>query len=146
MDFQYQRPIGADQLDVHGTYIREKSNLGATYSAGGASSPLHHLNTFKIDTTYHWRDKCSATGAFFSTTGTSDSLLYAPAALTGSNSGSPNTSGYIAQFAYWPVKNIDINVNYSGYVKFNGARQNYDGANRSASDNNTVYMALWLNF
>ena len=145
-DFQYQRPIGSNQLDVHGTYIRERSNLGATYGAGGASSQFHHLNTFKADATYHWRDKCSATGAVFSTTGSADPLLFAPAPLTGSNYGSPDTSGYIAQFAYWPVKNIDIDVNYSGYTKFNGASQNYDGANRNASDNNTVYMALWLNF
>lgn len=145
-DFQYQRPIGVNQLDVHGTYIRENSNLAATYGAGGASFPLHHLNTFKVDTTYHWRDKYSATGAFFSTTGTADAMLYAQAPVTGSNNGCPGTTGYIAQFAYWPVKNIDLNINYSGYTKFNGASRNYDGANRNASDNNTVYMALWLNF
>jgi len=35
---------------------------------------------------------------------------------------------------------------YTGYWKFNGARQNYDGAGRSAADNNTVYLALWLAF
>jgi hypothetical protein len=145
-DFQYQRPIGVNQLDVHGTYIRENSNLAATYGAGGASFPLHHLNTFKLDTVYHWRDKYSATGAFFSTTGTADAMLYGQAPVTGSNNGSPGTTGYIAQFAYWPVKNIDLNINYSGYTKFNGASRNYDGANRNASDNNTVYMALWLNF
>ena len=50
------------------------------------------------------------------------------------------------QAAYWPVQNIDINVNYTGYTKFNGASTNYDGANRNASDNNTVYMALWIIF
>jgi len=145
-DFQYQRPLGSNELDLHGTYIREKSNLGATLSAGGASFAQHHLNTFKVDATYHLKNKFSTTGAYFSTTGTADALLYAPEAVTGSNNGSPNTSGYIAQFAYWPVKNINLDVNYSGYNKFNGARKDYDGANRNASDNNTVYMALWLNF
>jgi hypothetical protein len=145
-DFQYSRPIGANQIDVHGTYMREKSNLGATLGAGGASAAAHHLNAFKVDTVYHWRNRYSATGAAFSTSGTADPLLYAPAALTGSNNGSPNSSGYIAQFAYWPVQNINIDVNYTGYWKFNGATSNYDGANRNASDNNTVYMALWLSF
>lgn len=145
-DFQYERPFGPNLLDVHGTYIHEKSDLGATYLAGGASTKSNHLNTFKLDSTYHWANKYSATGALFSTTGNSDALLYAPAALTGSNNGNPDTGGYIAQFAYWPVQNIDINFNYSGYFKFNGASTNYDGALRSASDNNTVYMALWLNF
>lgn len=145
-DFQYERPFGPNLLDIHGTYIHEKSNLGATYLAGGATTKDIHLNTFKLDTTYHWANKYSATGALFSTTGNGDPLLYAPGAVTGSNNGRPDTSGYIAQFAYWPVQNIDINVNYSGYFKFNGASKNYDGASRNASDNNSVYMALWLNF
>jgi hypothetical protein len=145
-DFQYERPFGANLLDVHGTYIHEKSDLFATLGAGGATGKSNHLNTFKLDSTYHWANKYSATAAMFSTTGNGDPLLYAPAALTGSRNGRPNTSGYIAQVAYWPVQNIDINLNYTGYLKFNGASKNYDGANRNASDNNTVYIALWLNF
>jgi hypothetical protein len=145
-DFQYERPFGANLLDVHGTYIHEKSDLGATFATGGATTKSNHLNTFKLDSTYHWTNKYTATGALFATTGNSDPLLYAPAAVTGSNNGRPTTSGYTAQFAYWPVQNIDINVNYTGYFKFNGASTNYDGASRNASDNNTVYMALWLNF
>ncbi len=145
-DFQYERPFGANLLDAHGTYIHEASNLGATYATGGATTKSNHLNTFKLDSTYHWRNKYSATGALFSTTGNADQLLYAPAAVTGSNNGNPDTSGYIAQFGYWPVQNIDISAAYTGYLKFNGASTNYDGANRNASDNNTVYMALWVNF
>ena len=146
LDFQYSRPLGANQLDIHGTYIRENSNLAATYAAGGADAPSHRLNMFKLDAVYHWTNRYSAAAAVFSTTGNTDTQLYAPAALTGSNNGSPSTSGYILQFAYWPVQNIDINLNYTGYRKFNGAALNYDGANRNASDNSTVYMALWVNF
>lgn len=145
-DFQYSRPIGANLLDVHGTYIHEKSSLDATFAAEGTAAPAHHLDMFKLDGVYHWTHKYSAAAAVFSTTGTTDTVLYGQAPVTGSNNGSPATSGYIAQFAYWPVQNIDINVNYSGYTKFNGAVSNYDGANRDASDNNTVYMALWVNF
>ena len=145
-DFQYSRPMGANLLDVHGTYIRENSNLNSTFAAGGASQASHYLNMFKVDSVYHWTRKYSAAAGVSSTSGKADPVLYAPAALTGSNNGSPSTSGYIFQFAYWPVQNIDINLNYSGYRKFNGASMNYDGANRNASDNNTVYMALWLSF
>ena len=145
-DFQYERPFGANLLDVHGAYTYEKSNLGATFLAQGATTAANHLNSLKFDGTYHWTNKFTATGGFFSTTGTTDPLLYAPAPLTGSNNGSPDTRGYTAQFAFWPVQNIDLSVNYTGYTKFNGASTNYDGANRNASDNNTVYVALWLNF
>ena len=145
-DFQYERPFGANLLDAHGTWIHEMSSRDATYAAAGATTKSNHLNTFKLDSTYHWRNKYSATGALFSTTGNADPLLYAPAAVTGSKNGNPDTSGYIAQFGYWPVQNIDISAAYTGYTKFNGATANYDGANRNASDNNTVYIALWLNF
>jgi hypothetical protein len=146
IDFQYERPFGPNLLDIHGTYIHENSNLDATYLAGGASTISNNLNTLKLDSTYHWANKYSATGALFSTTGKGDALLYAPAPLTGSNNGNPDTSGYVAQFGYWPVQNIDLDINYSGYFKFNGASTNYDGAQRNASDNNTLYLALWLNF
>lgn len=146
LDFQYERPFGANLLDAHGTWIHESSNLNATFIAGGADTIAHHLDTFKLDSTYHWTNKYTATGAVFATTGDADPVLYASAPLTGSLNGSPNTAGYIVQFAYWPVQNIDLNVNYTGYTKFNGAKTNYDGANRNAADNNTVYMSLWLNF
>jgi len=145
-DFQYERPFGANLLDVHGTYIHEKSDLGATFAAGGATTANNHLDTFRLDSTYHWGHRYTATGALFSTNGNSDPLLHAPAAVTGSQNGSPDTNGYIVQLAFWPVQNIDLDVSYTGYTKFNGASTNYDGAMRNASDNNTVYMALWLNF
>jgi hypothetical protein len=73
-------------------------------------------------------------------------VIYAPAALTGSNNGSPDTNGYIFQFAYWPWQNVNLDLNYAGYAKFNGASSNYDGADRNASDNNTIYLGLWVSF
>lgn len=146
LDFQYERPFGVNLLDAHGTWIHESSNLNATFASGGANAIHHTLDTFKIDSTYHWKDRYTATGALFKTTGTADPLLYASAPSTGSLNGSPNSSGYIVQFAYWPVQNIDLNVNYTGYSTFNGATSNYDGAHRNASDNNSVYLSLWVNF
>jgi hypothetical protein len=146
-DFQYQRQVGKDdEFDAHGTYIHEKSNLGATFAAEGADIASHYLDMAKADAVYHWTSKFSVAGQFFSIGGTRDSTLYAPAPLTGSDSGSPDSNGYIAQFAYWPIQNINLNINYAGYTKFNGASVNYDGANRNASDNNTVYVGLWVSF
>jgi hypothetical protein len=146
-DFQYQRQVGkGDEFDMHGTYIHEKSNLGATFAAEGADAAKHHLEMFKADALYHWRGRFSVAGQFFSIGGAADPVLYGVAPLTGSNNGSPASNGYIAQFAYWPVQNMNLNLNYSGYTKFNGAKLNYDGASRNASDNNTVYVALWFMF
>jgi hypothetical protein len=144
VDFQYEHPFGKDLLDVHGAYTYEKSARNATFAAGGSMTPDIHLNGVKADTTFHWGNKYAATGAYFSTTGTADSLLYAPAALTGSNNGSPNSSGLTGQFSYWPWQNLDLSASYTGYLKFNGASTNYDGEGRNASDNNTLYITLWL--
>ncbi len=90
-DFQYERPFGANLLDVHGTYIHEKSNLGATFLLQACDHCSQPPELLKLDSTYHWTNKYTATGAFFSTTGNADPLLYAPAPLTGSNNGSPDT-------------------------------------------------------
>jgi hypothetical protein len=147
LDFQYERPFGANFLDAHGRYTHEASSLAASLAAGTATKKSNYLNAWELDSTYHWnRYRYTATGSLFSTTGNADALLYAPAPLTGSNNGNPDTSGYTAQFGYWPVQNIDISAAYTGYLKFNGASTNYDGAHRNASDNNTLYMALWVNF
>jgi hypothetical protein len=146
LDFQYEHPFGSHLLDVHGTYTYEGSALNATHAAGGASTQSNHLGSLKFDSTYHWSSKYAATGAVFSTTGNRDPLLYAPAILTGSNNGRPNNDGYTVQFAYWPMQNLDLSAGYMGYLKFNGAGTNYDGANRNASDNNSLYVTLWLIF
>jgi len=34
-------------------------------------------------------------------------------------------------------------IQYTFYGMFNGARRNYDGSGRHASDNNTLYLLAW---
>jgi len=146
IDLQYERPFGVNLLTVHASYIYEKSDLNGTFAAGAAAFPSHHLNTFRADATYHLRRRYTFTVARFSTTGTADPILFAPAPVTGSLLGSPNSSAFIGQAGFWPVQNVELTAAYTGYTKFNGASQNYDGSGRDASENNSVYVALWLNF
>jgi hypothetical protein len=148
-DLQWERifpKLSNDLLTVHGTYIHENSDLNAAFASGGASFSPHHLNTWRADGTWHFGDKYGATLGAFNTTGTSDPLLYAAAPVTGSASGSPKTSGYILQLAYWPVQNISLTLQYTGYWRFNGLQMNYDGAGRNAWNNNAVYTLVWFNF
>jgi len=146
VDLQYERPFGVNLLTLHTTYIHERSNLNGTFAAGGATEPSHHLNTFRADATYHLRSRYTFTLAGFSTTGSADPILYAPAPVTGSLSGSPNSSGLIGQAGWWPVENVELSAAYTAYTKFNGASHNYDGSGRNASANNSIYIALWLNY
>ncbi len=146
-DFQFERQVRkTDEITVHSTLIHETSNLDATVAAGGAGQIPHHLNTFKTDGTYHFGSKYAATFGGFATYGTADPVLFASAPVTGSASGNPKSNGYIAQFAYWPIQNVMLEAQYTGYLKFNGAGTNYDGAGRNASHNNAAYVLVFFSF
>jgi hypothetical protein len=36
--------------------------------------------------------------------------------------------------------NVDLSAQYTGYLRFNGAATNYDGAGRNAGANNSIYL------
>jgi len=141
VDAQIDRTLfRTDVLSFRGTYIRENSNLAAMAALGGAAAGSHHLNTVLANAEYHFGNKASTTLGWFSTNGTADPFLYAPGAVSGSANGDPRGSGYIANFSYWPWQNLQLSAQYTGYTRFNGASNNYDGAGRNASGNNTVYL------
>jgi hypothetical protein len=144
-DLQYDRTIPRfhnDVFSIRSTYIHENSSLNASASdnLGLAGQVPHHLNTFRANAEYHFGDRYSGTFGWFDTTGTRDTTLFAPGAITGSANGSPKNSGYIFNLSWWPTQNIDLAAQYTGYRTFNGGSKNYDGSGRNASDNNTMYI------
>ncbi len=142
-DFQYDRTIPQWKNDVvsfRGTYIRENSSLAATFAAGGAAFPHHHLNTVQGNVEYHFGTKLSAAVGLFHIDGTPDAALFPQAPVSGSANGDPRTSGYILNLSWWPAQNIDLAAQYTGYQRFNGLQTNYDGTGRNASGNNSVYL------
>jgi hypothetical protein len=138
-DIEYDRTMGRDVISFRGTYLRENAMLNATYPEGAALIN-HHLNTGNANVEYHFGNRLSAAMGWFLTSGTADGTLYAPASVTGSANGSPRSTGYIGNFSWWPMQNIDLAVQYTGYTRFNGGNTNYDGSGRNASDNNTTYL------
>jgi hypothetical protein len=144
-DFQYDRTIPKfrnDILSVRAFYIHENSSLNASANEtlGLAGFVPHHLNTVNANAEYHFGDRYSGTFGWFNTTGTADTTLYAPGAISGSANGSPKNSGYILNLSWWPTQNVDLAAQYTGYFTFNGRSMNYDGSGRNASDNNTMYV------
>lgn len=139
VDAQFEYPRGTDQLTVRGTYIRESRDLDATFAAGGASSASSDLATARLNGSWHFGQQYTAALAYFQTRGDADALLYATSA-----SGSPDSRGEIVQAIYLPWQNVQVTAQYVIYNKFDGARSDYDGTGRSASDNNTLYALLWL--
>jgi hypothetical protein len=145
-DVQYQF-IGENHLaTILATYIHENQTLNASVIDLFAANAVNNLKTFKLTGEYTYQRRIGGSLGYFSTTGSTDALLYAPAQVTGSANNSPNSNGYIAEVNYLPWLNTKLQLQYIGYEKFNGLKTNYDGVGRSASDNNTLYALVWLNF
>ena len=90
--------------------------------------------------------RLNLTLGYFSTTGSSDNVLYAPAEFSGSMANKPDTGGLIGEIAFLPWWNTKFSLQYVMYNKFNGSATNYDGFNRDASNNNTLYLLAWVMF
>ncbi len=147
VDGQYQwQPGGPHTVTVRTTAIHERQSWDASYARGGAGNPTDILDTFRVSGSYFWKLKVGGTVAYFATRGDRDTVLYAPGPVDGSRTGSPDSSGVIFELDYLPRHNVKLSAQYTAYSKFNGASSNYDGFGRSASDNDTLYLNLWLMF
>ena len=154
LDAQYQYIADPHTFTAQATLIREKQDYRASFAATQAGEPIgagptpenavDHLRTFKLKGSYYFQRHYGATLALFSTTGDTDAGLYASDHVGGSNNGSPDSKGYIVEFDYLPVPNVKLMLQYTGYRKFNGGSDNYDGFGRSAKDNNTLFLNVWL--
>ena len=160
-DFQYQYVGENNIVTVLGTHIHENMQLLASFLGGASANREDSLNTSRIAASYYYRRKYGAQLQWFSTTGSTDNLLY-PATTPGgcdlvnngplscgvitSANGSPDTDGLVGQVDYLPWLNVKLALQYTHYSKFNGASNNYDGVGRNASDNDTVYFMLWYAF
>ena len=157
LDATYQwTPKGPAAVVVNASLIHERQQLAATFAAGGSDNPSNHLDALEIDASYIWRQTWSAGLGVFDVSGGRDATLYAPAPLSGSLSGSPDTRGATLQLEYVPFGKIDswarpwvnvrVGLQYTAYARFNGGTANYDGFGRSASANNSLFLFAWLAF
>jgi hypothetical protein len=146
-DVQYQY-IGEEHLlTVLGTYIHENQRLDSSFANGLAANSADDLRTFKATVEYSYQRMIGGALGVFTTTGSSDSLLYPSTGdPSGSANGNPASRGYIVEVDYLPWLNTKLQLQYVGYSKFNGASTNYAGIGRNASGNNTAYLLVWLNF
>jgi hypothetical protein len=124
-------------------FIRETQNWTATTQ----SNATDVLKEIRGKVGYYYNKKYGLNIGYFSLKGSADDVLYnSGAAVTGSENGSPNSSGYILELNYLPKRDVRLTLQYTGYKKFNGAKNNYDGFGRNAKDNNTLYLLAWFMF
>ena len=150
LDATYQFAVGGEHaIDAHLVWIHEDRHLDASFATQNSDSVSSSLDTVFGDVSYVIRQTWVGSLGLFDTNGTSNHLYYG-----GSASGSPLSRGYILQLECVPFGkagsfespwvNLRLGLQYTGYLDFNGASSNYNGAGRSASDNNTLFLFAWL--
>ena len=146
LDAQFETKLPRGALVARGTWIHEKQVLDGTFAGGGSANPENTLKTLRFNASYYPIQQVGLTLGYFQTTGTVDTLRYAPAPVGGSANGDPKTNGFIGEFDFNPWQNTRLGVQYVAYDKFNGGKTGYDGFGRSATGNNTLYLLAWLVF
>lgn len=138
IDAQYQYVLAPGTVTAQLSYIHESIAHGDV--TGIAANPDNKLNELKLKATYTYQSKYGASLSYFSTTGSSDAVLYPDAA------GNPDTRGWVPELFWIPEQHVRAGIQYTAFRRFNGARNNYDGAGRNARDNNTLFVYLWANY
>ncbi len=140
VDTQYQFIDDDNQITVVGRAIRENQRLDATFPMGLADNPSDYLDTMDVVGSYFWRRQLGATLGFFALNGSRDATYF------GSQNGRPDSTWVNAEVDYLPWLNVKLGLQYTAYMKFDGATSNYDGMGRNASDNNMIYGYVWIAF
>lgn len=157
VDGSYQWNGGSvHTVTVLGALTHEMQRLDASFAQGLSANLNNTLNEFRINANYFYDNTYGVQVGMKKIWGSSDPVLYAPAAITGSANGSPNSTAFTVE-ADWvpfgkddswmqPFANVKLGIQYTLYTQFNGGTSNYDGFGRSASGNNTLYAFAWFAF
>ncbi|WP_238552104.1 cytochrome C [Herminiimonas sp. CN] len=135
IDAQYQYILDPHTVTAQASYIRETINNGDV--TGIAANASNTLNQLKLKASYIYRAKYGASLSYFSTTGSSDTILYPDIATN------PDTRGWIPEVFWTPVQYVRVGAQYYAFNRFHGASSNYDGAGRNPKDNNTFFFYVW---
>jgi hypothetical protein len=147
---------GTHVFSLLGIFDHENQHLVGSFNSGAASQAGNTLNQTRVTSTYYYQQTYGFTVAWQKTWGTPDPLLFAPAPVSGSANGKPDSNAFIFE-ADWvpfgkadswgaPWVNLKLGLQYTLYTQFNGAASNYDGFGRNAGDNNALYIFAWMIF
>ncbi len=141
---------GNHTVTVNALYVDERQHLDATFADGGAEHASGSLRALNLNASYWLHNTWGATLGAFTSDGSTDHILYG-------DNGTPNTRGGIVEVNWNPPEHHEggsmgghmwphmrLGAQYTFYTRFSGAVNNIDGAGRSASDNNTMFVYVWL--
>jgi hypothetical protein len=149
-DAQYQFFSAQHDVTVLTTFLHENDDWSASHKLGLTDRGTTVLNTFNLTGSYLYDKTYGLTVSFFDITGHRDAAFFA-----NNPTGSPDSYGEIIQLdylpfnkgggpAFWPSSSVKLSLQYTLYQRFDGSHSNVDGAGRTASDNNTLYLEAWI--
>lgn len=137
---------------VYASFIDEQQSLGASSALGNSSNTSNRLRSANVTGAFTYQQTYTFSLGYFNIWGTSDAGLYSSV----SANNSPNSNGFTAEADYTPFGkddspfgshvNLRLGLQYTDYLKFDGASSNYDGAGHSAAGNNTLAAFAWFMF
>lgn len=144
-DAQYQYILSPHTITAQFNYIKEKIDWNSDAVANAdVSNPTDKLYSWRAKGTYFYRNKYGGSLQYFNLRGTTDPALYGSTdPVTGNLQGSPTTRGWVAELDWLPIQYARVGLQYWWYNRFNGANGNYDGNDRSAGNNNTLFLYVW---
>jgi len=151
-DSDYQSSVGRGNITLLFTGIYETTRWNASNSLGNADNRRDHLLELKATVDYLFDKTWGFAIQRFSTTGSRDAAVY-----SSSDTGSPNSNGFIFQANFmpfnkrggpdfWPRSNVKLSVQYTYYGRFDGLSNHADADGHRATDNNTLYIESWIMF
>ena len=152
LDSEFQESVGKNDFTALVSVIHEHARWDASQALGNTANGSDSLTEFKATGDYLWDKTYGGAVQYFATSGTSDAMAY-----SSSQTGSPDSDGFILQVNYlpfnkntgpsfWPRSTVKLSLQFVFYNRFDGSTTNIDGAGRSARDNNTLYLQAWIVF
>jgi hypothetical protein len=147
IDAQYQYITDAHRIGAQIAFIRENQRWDGSNAAGLVTNPRDTLRNVSAKVSYYRDLKYGLSLGWQHVGGSVDTGKYSNGeAVNGSANGAPDSTAAVIEFNWLPWRDRRFTLQYTAYSKFNGARTNYDGFGRNASDNNTWHAMGWFVF
>jgi hypothetical protein len=148
LDSQYQYFGEHYSVTTRATFIQEFQDLGGSVALGSADHNSNQLHKINASGSFTWDKTYSGTFGIAQTWGSKDASFY------GTPSGSPDSTSLTVQgdwvplnkspWSVYPWFNPKLTAQYTHYFQFDGSSSNVDGAGRSATDNDTLFLLATL--
>jgi hypothetical protein len=109
LDAQYQYFGPRHTISVHTTWIHENQDRDASFALGDAANRSDYLDQFAIHGHYYYKSSLGLLGGslgFFSTTGSTDDLLYSPEPVDGAGPAARTATALYSERITCPWKSL----------------------------------------